>query len=184
VTAVKKLNTGLVKLSFRAGSGLSWRFGHADIVRAGASGFCVDGSWLGCVSEALPVNKSPSDLLRGKLLDQAHRASAARARLVRKPWARRLSALLRSKGSRGRLLATADRVVGVRGAAGWRGSRRRCAKQRGNGNSNSKVTVSDLGQPTTDSIHTRCGSRDASIASTGDAKPNASSHRIRPPHPK
>jgi hypothetical protein len=75
----KKLGSCLVRSDSCVASGLSGRFGHTDMVRAGASGSFGDGCPLGSVSEALPINRSPSDLLRGKLLDQDHRASATRA---------------------------------------------------------------------------------------------------------
>src|SRR5208283_4717404 len=75
----EKLGSCLVRSDSGVASGLPGRFGHTDMVRAGASGFFVNVRQLGSVSEALPINRSPSDLLRGELLDQDHRASATRA---------------------------------------------------------------------------------------------------------
>ena len=51
---------------------------HTSSTRAGASG-CIDDGWrLRGVSQALPPNRSPEDLLRGESFDQDHRAAAAR----------------------------------------------------------------------------------------------------------
>src|ERR1035438_9432368 len=57
----KKLGSCLVRSDSCVASGLSGRFGHTDMVRAGASGSFGDGCPLGSVSEALPINRSPSD---------------------------------------------------------------------------------------------------------------------------
>ena len=51
---------------------------HTSSTRAGASG-CIDDGWrLRGVSQALPPNRSPEDLLRGESFDQDHHAAAAR----------------------------------------------------------------------------------------------------------
>src|SRR5437879_3958612 len=50
---------------------------HTSCARAGASGCFDDGRRLRGVSEALPLSRSPEDLLRSEPLDQDHRATAA-----------------------------------------------------------------------------------------------------------
>ena len=50
---------------------------HTSRARAEASGWFDDGRRLGGVSEALPLSRSPEDLLRSEPLDQDHRATAA-----------------------------------------------------------------------------------------------------------
>jgi hypothetical protein len=63
---------GLPKVCFRVAFELSGGSGHTCPVPAGASGCFVDGWRLRSVSDVLPVNRSPADLLRGEFLDQGH----------------------------------------------------------------------------------------------------------------